>query len=865
MLHKYQLSNGMNVILAQSKKSPVISTQVWVKNGSADEQRGEEGVSHFIEHLLFKGTEKYKVGEIAQEVESAGGHLNAYTSFDQTVYYMTLSREYLEKSMDMLSQMIGYPLFDEDEIDNEREVVIEEIKRGRDNPGRVASRNMFETIYKKHPYKRPVIGYDSVVKKISPKKIKEYFYTRYSPKNMFLLLVGDFEKPEAKKLIKKYFEKIRADKVSKRKRIKEPKQERPRQRVLQTEFNNTYCYISWPIPHVKHKDVNALDLLSMVLGFGESSLLSAKLRNELAVANSVACSTYTPLDQGLFSISSVTQPEKLFSYLQALVNVLKDDLSTVFKNEEIHKAITALESHEFFGMETVDGLASKYGNYQFLLGDPTYFKQYLKEIRALGPEELLKVFKKYLKPEKMNISISTNLDKKEVEKEIKAFKKAYKEFFNTIKKIKPEKRKALKRLPKLQTTGKTVRAKKINIAKGVDLISLPSFETATISIQLATQGGTRYESIENNGVYGIIADSLLAGSQTLSERELAAKLESKAIYIGGFSGRNSYGIKLSCLSHCFEEGMSTMMEQWLNPKFEEAALEREVAMSIEHLKALADRPSQVAFQNMMKAMYKNHPYSLESIGTEKSLKNITKKLCLDIHKEQLETGKVVISAVGNYDEQALVKYLKSAYKKQTRKGDFHWNQHALTLIDKNEEVREKLPKEQSHIFLGYQGLDFSSKDRYSLKLLESLLSGQGGRLFVELRDKASLAYTVSPIRMDGLEKGYFGSYIGCSPEKEEKAIKMMFAEFDKLCNDFVPEEELQRARQNLIGRFDIQMQKNSSIAAKMLFDELYGLGFDEKDRNTNSIKQVNKEEVRELARKLFGQKHILSVVEGLAK
>ena len=180
MLSKYQLSNGMNVILAQSKKSPVISAQVWVKNGSADEQKGEEGLSHFIEHLLFKGTEKYKVGEIAKLVEGAGGHLNAYTSFDKTVYYMTLSKEYLSESLDMLSQMIGYPQFDKVEVDNEREVVVEEIKRGMDNPGRIASRAMFETVYKKHPYKKPVIGYERVVRKSSVKKIKSFFEERYT-------------------------------------------------------------------------------------------------------------------------------------------------------------------------------------------------------------------------------------------------------------------------------------------------------------------------------------------------------------------------------------------------------------------------------------------------------------------------------------------------------------------------------------------------------------------------------------------------------------------------------------------------------------------------------------------------------------
>ena len=125
MYKKYQLSNGMNVILAQSKKSPVVSAQVWVRNGSADEQKGEEGVSHFIEHLLFKGTDKYGVGEIANRVEAAGGQLNAYTSFDQTVYYMTLSKDYMAEAVDMLSEMLCNHRFDKEEIDNEREVVIE--------------------------------------------------------------------------------------------------------------------------------------------------------------------------------------------------------------------------------------------------------------------------------------------------------------------------------------------------------------------------------------------------------------------------------------------------------------------------------------------------------------------------------------------------------------------------------------------------------------------------------------------------------------------------------------------------------------------------------------------------------------------
>ena len=142
---------------------------MWVKTGSADETKGEEGISHFIEHLVFKGTEKYGVGAIASTVEAAGGELNAYTSFDQTVFYVNISREFSDIALDVIAEMMGFPKFEMGEIDNEREVVIEEIKRSNDSPGRQGSRLLFSTVFKKHPYGIPVIGFDKLIKKVSRK------------------------------------------------------------------------------------------------------------------------------------------------------------------------------------------------------------------------------------------------------------------------------------------------------------------------------------------------------------------------------------------------------------------------------------------------------------------------------------------------------------------------------------------------------------------------------------------------------------------------------------------------------------------------------------------------------------------------
>lgn len=228
MTKKYQLKNGLNVILTESHKSPVVSVQMWVRTGSADEKKGEEGISHFIEHLVFKGTRKFGVGEIASTIEGSGGELNAYTSFDQTVFYVTISKEFSDTGLLAIAEMMGFPTFDSKEIDNEREVVIEEIKRGQDSLSRAASELLFKTNFTKHPYGIPVIGYDKNIRALKAKKIVEFYHSRYAPRNMFLVVTGNFETTEMKKKIDKLFGEFKDYKIKKVSRLKEPIQKKSR-------------------------------------------------------------------------------------------------------------------------------------------------------------------------------------------------------------------------------------------------------------------------------------------------------------------------------------------------------------------------------------------------------------------------------------------------------------------------------------------------------------------------------------------------------------------------------------------------------------------------------------------------------------
>lgn len=850
----------MNVVLVESHKSPVVSVQMWVRTGSADEQKGEEGISHFIEHLVFKGTEKYNVGEIASKVESSGGELNAYTSFDQTVFYVTISSHYVETAMDVVSQMMGHPIFDPTEVDNEREVVLEEIKRTQDNPHRQASRMLFSTVYKKHPYGLPVIGFDKVIKKVSVEKLKEYFNARYVPTNMTLVIAGDVSAKDIKPKIKSYFENFEDHKLRKIKRIKEPKQEKKRIKVEKTDFKENLFYISWPVPSVRHKDIPALDVLSLILGQGDSSRLLKKLRIEQPLVNYIGASTYTPKDPGFFTISASLNHENLEKSLEILLDELEHVLNSAPDLEELEKSVINMESDEFYGLETVEGLARKVGTFDFLFDDYSYFKEFLKQIRELTTKDILRVARKYLKPETMTFTYMTTGDKEQAQKTIQKWTIKYKKVYESSKapRVEPEKVKKLK-------WGKTLSSKKeapienIKLNGGAKLLVKPSFETPVINLRMATFGGLRYEPESKSGITELASRVWANQTKSLTEVELYQKLDHLASSFSAFGGRNTVGLNLNTLTAFFDPTLDIFFDVLKDPHISEDIVEREKIIMKEKLSRKDDNPTMQAMQATMKSLYGEHPYSRELGGTEESLASITTKDVKEYIQSLIPKNDLNFALVGQVDVDKCVEKLNYNLKglKDFKKPD---QKHIVPPLTKNVYNYMESKKEQSHIILAYPGLVFDDKRVNTLQMIQSILAGQGGRLFIELRDKKSLAYSVAPLRMEGIEKGYFGTYIGCSPEKGKLALQMMRDELKKLQDTLVGPEELDRAKRYLIGRHDIDLQKNSSVAATILFDDLYGLKHDAYLKYSDEIQSITAEEVMKLAQDIFSQNHVVTCV-----
>ncbi len=859
-LKKFKLKNQLQVLLVESRKSPVVSVQMWVRTGSADEKKGEEGISHFIEHLLFKGTRKFKTGEIASLVEGSGGELNAYTSYDQTVFYVTIASSKSDVALEVISEMMGFPEFDPAEIDNERGVVIEEIKRGEDSLGSVAWKELFATVFKKHTYKTPIIGFDKNIEEFTSKKIKNYFNTRYVPSNMFLVVTGDYNSSEMKKKVEKYFGEFKAYKLDNRKRLKEPTQKAPRAHIVKTKFKKTQTYLAWRSPSIQGADVPALDVLSMILGTGDSSRLAKKLRLDNLLVQSVGSMAYTPKDEGVFAFVMTGEPDKLPLAMKESLDVALEIMKAPPSQEEMTKALSILSSEDIYSMETVDGLSRKIGSDQFYMKDPEYFKKYLKAVYELKPHDISKVARKYLKPEALSAVYLSEEIPENFQQEIDGLLKNYTKDYEKVKKVQLRKLKFSAKPIKIKLNSSEVAKTVVKVrTSGLTLVTRKQTETPTFSLRMAALGGLRAEKSEDSGAVELMTRLWTTGSQNYNEDQINQIVESNSAGLSAFGGRNTIGLTLDGLSPSQKDLYAVYFDLLKSPSWDQKIMDREKHVQLQQIKHKQDNPAQVCFQQFHQMMFEGHPYSRDTLGSERTLSSIKRDKMLYYQKTLLQLKNMVLVAVGDFDDKLLEKEIVSLEKSLSPGNQFK-SDLKLQKIERKKEGYIKLEKEQTHIVLGYRGLTIQSEDRYVLDIIQSVLAGQGGRLFLELRDKNSLAYSVSPIRMEGLEAGYFGTYIGCSPDKKDKAIEMMRIELKKMSSQLISEEELQRAKNYLIGQQAISLQRKSTVSQSILMDVTYGLPANLTFEVIEKYKKITRQQVQDLSKRLFSGPEILSIV-----
>ncbi len=832
---KYSLSNGMTVLLERNDSSPVVAVNVWVKTGSACEVEGEYGLAHVHEHMLFKGTEKRQVGEIAGMVEAGGGDINAFTSFDETVYYIVSARRFLPMALEVLSDVMENSTFDPVELEKELEVVQEEIRRGEDSPSRVLSQKLFSTAYSVHPYGRPIIGTKQSVESFTRDGILDFYRKWYSPDNMILVVVGDFDPEGIKDAVARTFGKIKRRETPECKLPPEPEQKRTRTFVIGRDVNTGYFSFSFHTPSASHPDTPVLDVISGVLGTGESSRLYRKLKEQNATVNDIYAYAYSLKESGLFLVGGVFDPgkvQKASKEIVAEIELIKNEPVGV---EELARAKTNIERDFIRAKETMQGQARKLGYFELETGDSGYERFYLERVRNVTPEDILRVARKYLTQRNLTAGVLLPKDKtKGVEQD---FRKALVFPGETRKKEK-------KKVSSTQTE-----LKKHELSNGIRVLLKRNPAVPLFSVHAVFLGGLRYEDENTNGISNFMSGMFTRGTSSRTAEDIAAQIEGLGGTVDGFSGKNSVGVTLSALSENFEGAMDIFSDVILNPSFSDEEMERERREILAALEKQEDNLTGKTVRNFLKTLFRKHPYRFNVLGTEENVGRFTSADIRRFYGKVIRPENMVISVAGDIDAEKTLGVLEELFGGM-KHGGFKKIRPAResVLSAARETIEFERDKAQTHIIAGFHAPGFKNRDRYAFEVLNSVLSGQGGRLFIELRDKKSLAYAVTSFYVPGMEGGYFGVYIGTAPQKEKEALGAIKKQL-QLVLEGVGEDELERAKNYIVGSFEIGLQRNSAQASTVGFDELYGIGTYEYRKFPEKILSVTADDVVRVARK----------------
>src|SRR5947208_3068571 len=818
---KWILPNGLTIIVQEDRSAPVASVQAWCATGSIyEDQHLGAGLSHILEHMLFKGTKTRSTNQIAQKIQDVGGYINAYTSFDRTVFWIDVPKDGVSSGLDILADAMMNSTLPPEEYQKEQEVIRREFAMGMDDPDRMTGLLLFATAYQRHPYRFPVIGELEIYNQLTQEQVMQYYKTRYVPNNLTFIVVGDVDAEKVRQQLAELFKPYPEKSLKPLFIPAEPPQLGRREVNQEFATELTHLSMAWHIPEVTNPDVPALDLLSTILGDGRSSRLYRQVREEAGLAFSISAFSYTPGDPGLFGIDATVDPKKREAAEQLALQIVDEVKQTGVTADELEKAKKIMLSQHFGALTTMRGQASDTGSNWLLTRDLNFSREYLDAIQKVTLDDVKRVAKTYLTENNLTV-VSLN--------------------------------------PRGSLRGKAEPVKpvaageiqKFELSNGLRLLVREDHRLPLVGIGAVFRGGLLAETPQDNGITRLMAKVLLKGTKTRAAEQIANEIEAVGGSISSDAGNNSFSVSVDVTKPDVKSGVDLLSDVLLNSTFPEKAIAREKEIQIAAIQQEEEQLTSVARNIMREALFPQHPYALRSNGSVGAVQHLTQKDLLDFRDRYVVARNGGIYVFGDVKADETKQLVEQALG--------NMKAGALTLTDakasmplaKTTMVESRKDKAQGVIMVGFRGASLSSPDRYALELIDEASSDLGSRFFIRIRQQMGLAYYVGASQMQGLVPGLFAFYLGTDPQKLERVRTELLDEIHNLANDGLTPEELQRAKKKLIGQQEIANQSNDAFGYHCALDELYGLGFNYYNQLEYHVNAVTLADVKQVAAKYF--------------
>jgi zinc protease len=784
------LENGLTVVHQVLPDHPVVSTQVWIRTGSIHEGSSlGSGLSHFLEHMLFKGTVRRGPGEIAAETQHFGGAINAYTAYDRTVYYIDGPAEALDRSLDILHDMTLQATLPEEEVDREREVILREIDMTLDDPDRIVLRSLFSTAFRDHPFRFPVIGLRPLFEQVNRPVLHRYYQDRYQPDNMVLSVAGDFEPEALLEAVQQTFGQAPRRPVRPVLIPEEPVQLALRESRRTGSYQTARGLMAFKIPSMRHPEAPDLDILAAIIGSGQSGRLRQDLREKKGLVHDISASAWNPRQPGLFVIQYQSDPDKAGAAEEAIREALADYSRHGFSADELEKARRFAAVSEVHARQTASGLAARQGLLAAMVGDLQYPEQFFRRIHALSAEGLGDLARKTFREEHL-----------------------------TISSLGPDSRPSSSPSP---VRSALPAFSETTLSNGARLLWQRDDRLPRTYLRYSGLGGCLYEAPRHRGATSLMATLLARDTRRRSAREVAEALEGNGGFLMDASGNNSFSLAVEVMPERVHQGLDTLREALLEPGFREETLIREREAQLAHLHTLHDEILDHGRLVLRERFYGHHPFGSDPAGNLESCARLDRASISDLYQRLVVAPNTVFAVTGDFDPDDLIPRIE-AFMTELPPTPFAVEGPPFDAPAATGHHRETMDREQAVVLEAYPDVGITAETEIMGQLLDEILSDMSGPLFRSVREEQSLAYFVGAARLLAREHGIFYLYAGTHPSSADRVYDSFTIELDRIRSGRLEPGELESARTRLIVQNRFALQSPSTRAARAALNVLYG-------------------------------------------
>jgi zinc protease len=861
-MRESRLSNGMRVLIKKVRTAPVVSFAVWYRVGSRNEQTGITGTSHLLEHMLFKGTRKYRLGEISRTLFVNGATFNAGTYYDTTAYFETLSSDRLELAMEIEADRMVNSRIDAADVASEMSVVRSELEGGENDPRQLLNSAVAAAAFESHPYQWPIIGFRTDVENVPRNAIYDYYRRHYGPNNATAVIIGDVDEARALALVRKHFGKLKPIPAPPTVYTQEPPQRGERRVTIRRAGALPMVQLAFKTPAGKHPDFYALDLLGVALGGGRASRLYQALV-EKQLASEVSAGAPTMRDPYLFEFFATARAGVSVDRLEAALRQEIERAKTeTFTPAELERAKNQIVSQFVFQADSVSEQASQIGFYDATI-HWTYLNSYLDRVRALTAAQVRSVARKYF------VDASCTTGQFIPSSAAAPGGPPPRNASARVEKAKQGDRPVA--LPKpAPLSGAQRQVTRFTLANGLRVVVQENHANATVALTASLPAGSVFDGTSSPGLAQMTAAMLNRGTRKYGSLQFAARLEGVGAELSASAGGLSCSFSGKAQSRDFDLLIELLGEMVRHPTFPTESLERLKGELLAGLEEEKTDPSSVANRAFERAVYPEgnplRPPTLDALL--ESVKALSSEQLAEFHRRQFGPAGMILVIAGDVSTARVRKALEAQFGDWPRTAGAS-SYPAIPVHLQAGPVRSTLQvpdRSEAAILWGHAGLlQRSDPDFYATQALNMILGGGGAlnsRLGNVIRDQQGLAYGVFSFFDSDLYPGPFQVSLGTNPANAARAVRSLEEQIRLVREKGVTQRELDETVAYLTGRFPLRLETNAGMAFLLWQMEYYRLGPDYIDRYGSLYRAVSVAQVNAAARKHLRPDRATLVIAG---